>query len=211
MFTGIIKESGKVKNIEKKEKFWTFSVETKDILKEKNIGESISVDGVCITITNIDKKTFTFDVIPETLEITNFKKLKIASEVNLEDALRLHQSLDGHLVQGHVDTTGKVITLEEKNNKTVLTIQFPKKIAKYLAFKGSITINGVSLTISNLQRNTLSVELIPHTLKKSNLKNLKKDDLVNLETDLIAKHLDRLLGEKEGEAKYNFLLERNLL
>ena len=93
----------------------------------------------------------------------------------------------------------------------ILSIKFPAEIAKYLAFKGSITINGVSLTISDLKETTLSVELIPHTLENTNLKNLKKDDLVNIETDLIAKHLDRLLGKKEGEAKFSYLLERNLL
>ena len=211
MFTGIIKEIGKVKNIEKTDKFWKFKVETTNILEDKNIGESISVNGVCVTITKISKQNFTFDLIPETLEITNLKNLKISDLVNLEAALRLHQSLDGHLVQGHVDTTGKVIKLKEKDNKIILTIQFPEKIAKYLALRGSITINGVSLTISDLKENNLSVELIPHTLEKTNLKNLKKDDFVNIETDLIAKHLDRLLNKKEGEAKYSYLLERNLL
>ena len=100
---------------------------------------------------------------------------------------------------------------QKKDNKVILSIKFPKEIAKYLALKGSITINGVSLTISKLQENKLSVELIPHTLENTNLKNLKKDDLVNIETDLIAKHLDRLLNKKEGEAKYSYLLERNLL
>ncbi len=211
MFTGIIKEIGKVKKIEKAKKFWKFTVETKEILKDKNIGESISINGACVTITTIEKNIFTFDVIPETLEITNLKDLKESDFVNLEPALRLHQSLDGHLVQGHVDTTGKVIDLQEKDNKVILSIKFPAEIAKYLAFKGSITINGVSLTISDLKETTLSVELIPHTLENTNLKNLKKDDLVNIETDLIAKHLDRLLGEKEGEAKFSYLLERNLL
>ena len=211
MFTGIIKELGKIKKISDKEKYWEFVIETKEILNDKNIGESIAVNGACMTITDINEKDFIFHAIPETLEITNFKKLKENDIVNLEAALRLHQSLDGHLVQGHVDTTGEVINFEEKNNKVVLTIKFPESIAKYLAFKGSITINGVSLTITDLQESSFSVELIPHTLEKTNFKSLKKGHLVNLETDLIAKHVDRLLGEREGQAKFSYLVERNLL
>ena len=207
MFTGIIKELGKVKKITKSAKGATFVIQAKSILKNKKIGESIAVNGVCVTITKLTKGNFEFEAIKETLDISNLKSLEIDDEVNLEPALTLNQSLDGHLVQGHIDTEGTV----ENYNENTLTIKFPKQISDCLAFKGSITVNGVSLTISDLQDSTFSVSLIPHTLKNTNLKNLKKGDKVNLEVDLIARYLKNLLDKKDNEAKYEFLKDRNLI
>ncbi len=207
MFTGIIKELGKVKKITKSSQSATFVIQAKSILKNKKIGESIAVNGVCVTITKLTKGNFEFEAIKETLDISNLKSLEIDDEVNLEPALTLNQSLDGHLVQGHIDTEGTV----ENYNENTLTIKFPKQISDCLAFKGSITVNGVSLTISDLQDSTFSVSLIPHTLKNTNLKNLKKGDKVNLEVDLIARYLKNLLDKKDNEAKYEFLKDRNLI
>lgn len=211
MFTGIIKELGKVKKITKTQKGATFLVQAGSILKNKKIGESIAVNGVCVTIIKLTKGSFQFEAIKETLDKSNLKNLKTGTEVNLEPALTLNQSLDGHLVQGHIDTEGIVENFEKDHGENILTIKFPKQIAAFLAFKGSITVNGVSLTISNLQDSTFSVSLIPHTLKNTNLKNLKKGDKVNLEVDLIARYLKNLLDKKDNEAKYEFLKDRNLI
>ncbi len=207
MFTGIIQEVGKVEKIEKSPTGLTLFIESKKAINNKKIGDSIAVNGACLTIVEIKDNTVSFQIIEETLSKTNLKNLEIGSEVNLEPALTLNQGLDGHLVQGHVDCEGIVENFEE----STLTIKFPLNIADCLAFKGSITINGVSLTISNLQESTLAVSLIPHTLSSTNLKNLKKGNTVNLEVDLIARYLKNMMEKRDNEAKYEFLKERNLI
>ncbi len=211
MFTGIIKEIGKVSKINKKKDEASFTISAKDTIKDKEIGQSIAVNGVCTTITRLSKDSFSFDAIPETLKRTNLSSLKVNDKVNLEPALRLDQPIDGHLVQGHVDCEGTVVANKKFKDEITLTIDFPKEISKYLAFKGSITINGVSLTIANLQTQTLSVELTPLTLKKTNLQYLKLEDKVNLEIDLIARYLEALVQKSEQQASYEFLRERGLI
>lgn len=191
MFTGIIQTTGQVSAIKAKKNLTTFHIKTAKALKAK-IGDSIAINGACMTVTSIKKSSFTFDCIQESLSLTNLSELQIDSQVNLEPALTLNQGLDGHIVQGHIDCVGTINKLEQKNNKATLEIRHPKKIAKYLALKGSITINGVSLTITKLTNNNFSVELIPHTLQETNLKNLRKGSKVNLEVDLIARYLERL-------------------
>ena len=211
MFTGIIQEVGRVKKVEKSPSGLTIFIESKKVINDKKIGDSIAVNGACLTIVEINDNIASFQVIEETLNKTNLKNLKADSEVNLEPALTLNQALDGHLVQGHIDCEGVVENFEEKNNQTTLIIKFPLEIAECLAFKGSICINGVSLTISNLQADTLSVSLIPHTLENTNLRNLKKGDTLNLEVDLIARYLKNMMEKRDNEAKYEFLKERNLI
>lgn len=211
MFTGIIQEVGKVEKIKKSEKTTTFTIKAANVIKGKKVGQSIAVNGVCTTIIKLNKNSFEFDALTETMEISNLSYLKEGDEVNLEPALTLNQSLDGHLVQGHVDAIGKISAIKDFKGEKTFIMEFPKEIAKYLAFKGSITVNGISLTISNLQEKTFSVEITPHTLEKTNLKNLKSEDKVNLETDLIARHLEQLLKKSEEQASYEFLRERGLI
>jgi len=211
MFTGIIQELGTIKKITQTESGKIFSVEATEVIKAKKIGDSIAINGACMTVTEIGDNHFTFQTIIESLENTNLQDLVENSAVNLEAALKFNDSLDGHLVQGHIDSIGIVDSLDIRENKTVLKIKFPIEIAGYLAFKGSITINGVSLTISRLEEDNFNVDLIPHTLEKTNLKQLKKGDKVNLETDLIARHIKRLMDHREEEASYEFLKDRNLL
>ncbi|MBP9771120.1 riboflavin synthase [Candidatus Gracilibacteria bacterium] len=207
MFTGIIQEVGKVTKIEKSPTGLTLFIEIKKIIENKKIGDSIAVNGACLTIVEIKDNNVRFEVIEETLSKTNLKNLEIGNEVNLEPALTLSQGIDGHLVQGHVDCEGIVERFEGQK----LTVKFPLNIAECLAFKGSVTINGVSLTISNLQEDTLTVSLIPHTLENTNLKNLTKGNTVNLEVDLIARYLKNMMEKRDNEAKYEFLKERNLI
>lgn len=209
MFTGIITEIGKVKKVQKEKSFIIEIIGPKTV-KDKNLGQSIAVNGVCVTITKISKDSFEFEAIPETLEQSNLKSLQEGDEVNLEAAMTLNQGLDGYLVQGHIDSKGKVLDFSQKE-KATLTIEFPEEISRYLAFKGSITVNGVNLTVSELQENFFRVDLTQFTLENTTLKNLKKDDMVNLETDIIAKYLENLLNHKEKETKFQFLKDRNLI
>ena len=211
MFTGIITEIGKVKNLRKEKASSIFGIHAPQTTKGKKIGQSIAVNGVCVTITKLSQKDFEFEAIEETLKKTNLNDLKIGEKVNLEPALKLNQSLDGYLVQGHIDSKGKVLILDIKKEKSTLKIEFPEDISQYLAFKGSITINGVNLTISELQTDFFKIDLTNYTLENTNLKNLKKGDIVNLETDIIAKYLERLLNQKEKETKFQFLKDRNLI
>jgi len=211
MFTGIVTEIGHVEKITYGKNVKTFVIKACSIIKNKKIGQSIAVNGVCVTITKISKSTFEFDAMEETLEKTNLGSLKEKNLVNLESSLKLNQNLDGHMVQGHVDTKGEVISLKEEKKHTILVIAFPKEISKYLAFKGSVAVNGVSLTISKLGEKTFSVDLIPHTLSTTNLGKLKKGDFVNLEVDIIARYLKRLVDNKESETKYEYLIERGFI
>ncbi len=207
MFTGIIQEVGKVIKTEKTSAGLSLCIESKKVIENKKIGDSIAINGACLTVVKLDNNSVTFDVITETINKTNLKNLEIGDEVNLEAALTLNQGIDGHLVQGHIDCEATV----EKFENSILTIKFPPEIAECLAFKGSVTINGVSLTISNLQNETLSVSLIPHTIENTNLKNLKKGNKVNIEVDLIARYLKNMMEKRDNEAKYEFLKERNLI
>lgn len=211
MFTGIVKEVGEISSVKKSGPNKTFTVKTSKILKNKKIGQSIAVNGVCTTITKITKNTFDFIAMPETLNRTNLGTVKKTSKINLEDSLKFNADIDGHLIQGHIDVKGEVISLSKTKKGTILTIKYPKEIAKYLAFKGSISVNGVSLTISDLNYSDFSVDLIPHTLKNTNLGSLKNKDEVNLEIDMIARYLKRLLDAKEKEFTYEFLKERGFI
>lgn len=193
MFTGIIREKGIIANIEKFKTKTIFTINSKQVLKNKKIGDSIAVNGVCVTATKKNENSFSFDAIKETLNKTNFKFSKKGDKVNLESALTLQSAIDGHLVQGHVDNTGTVKNLSTVKNRKILTIEFPKELKKYMALKGSIAINGVSLTISELGTKTLSVDLIPLTTTNTNLGSLKKGDKVNLEIDIIARYLEKII------------------
>jgi len=211
MFNGIIEEIGKISSIKLEEGQTTFSVSAKEILNDKKIGQSIAINGACMTITELSESEFHFDASSESLRITNLKNLKVGDRVNLESALKFHAAIDGHLLQGHIDSTGKVESLKITNEHTILKIKFPKEIAKLLAFKGSIGVNGVSLTIADLQKQDFSIHLIPLTMELTTLGALKSGDIVNLETDLMARYMERLIQSKEKEAKYQFLHERGLI
>lgn len=202
MFTGIVRETGIVEKMGK-----TIRLKAKKTIKDKKVGDSIAVNGVCLTITKLSKTSFEAEIITETAAKTTIGTLKKGDMVNLEPAAKCTDSLDGHFVLGHVDTKGKVT----KFCKNILTIQFPEKFGKYMAWKGPITINGVNLTITDLQGNTVTTCLIPHTIKTTNLGNLKKGDLVNIEVDILARYIERMLDHKGKQATYQFLRERNLI
>lgn len=196
MFTGIIQKQGKIIAIKKNNKAWKFEVEIEKFLKDIKKGDSIAVNGVCTTVIGLEKNCFAFEAIEETLKKTNFKKIKKGSPVNLEKSIKWNEKIDGHFVQGHIDETGKVLSIKTDKKRTRITISLSKEMRPFVAYKGSISINGISLTISDVEDKKFSVDIIPHTLKNTNLSKLKKNDIVNLEADIIARYLHKIITTK---------------
>lgn len=186
MFTGIIKHTG----IFKKNSFGALSIYSPTLSPNK--GDSISVNGVCLTVVTKKNHTIEFDVMPETLRCTTFQFLKDGDKVNLETALKLNDFLGGHLVTGHVDSTCEVKKIKKDKNSKIVIFSFPKELAKFIANKGSIAVNGVSLTVINASSSVFEVSLVEYTLKHTNLGNLHVSDKVNLEVDIIARYLENL-------------------
>ncbi len=190
MFTGIIQETAKLKAIKSNNKNFTFILNSKTLYKKKDLGTSIAINGVCLTLTKvINKKNLFFDISPETLKITNLKYNKVGDFFNLERSLKYGDEIAGHFVQGHIDDVGKVLSLSKDKNSWICWITFSKKYKKYLVKKGSITVNGISLTINDVKNNTFRINIIPHTFKKTIFSKIKKNDFLNLEYDLLLKFL----------------------
>lgn len=210
MFTGIIQQKGTVTKVGKNGPITVITIEAPEIAKDKKLGDSIAVDGACLTVVAKSKDRFTVEVIPETIEKTIIGDYNQGSEVNLENPLKYGDTLDGHAVQGHVDFVGKVEKLTTGGSKT-LEITFPEEMNKYFALKGSVTVNGVSLTISKLGAKTFEVSLIPQTMKTTNLNALKKGSPVNVEIDLLARYMERLLLNKAEQTSYDFLQDRGFM
>jgi len=199
MFTGIVQAIGTIKSIEiLSDESRRISVKCSNLGSNFSIGESISVNGVCLTVESQDLDVLTFTAVKETILKTNFKELEVDSQVNLERAATLSSFLGGHLVTGHVDKTLKILDVQVSKNWTIIEIEFDNDDRKYLIPKGSITINGVSLTVSDLQSKSFKTNLIPKTLSETNLKDLKVDDFVNIEFDLIGKYvLNKVLEQND--------------
>lgn len=196
MFTGIIKKTSKVEKV----KFMkdSFSVDIFNNLGRLKIGESISINGVCSTIKKLTSprgdsaKNISFEYMPETLRLTNLGFLKKGDIVNIEQSMRLSDRLDGHIVLGHIDGKGKILSIKKEGNSKVFYIKVPnKKFIKFLAYKGSIAVEGISLTVAEVLKNSFMVKIIPHTLKNTNLKFKKKGDEINLEFDILAKYANQ--------------------
>ena len=197
MFNGIIYNQGVITNIKKNPKYVLGSLVieiTSDIkLKKKDIGESVCCDGVCLTLIGIkNKKSFYFYLSKETLQRSNFKKVKIGKIINMEKSLHFGKKISGHYTQGHVDTTAEVKEIRVIDKTWFIDIKIPKKFKKYLVEKASISVNGVSLTISKISKAGFKIAVIPHTLKLTNLIGLKKNDLINIEFDIFGKYLLQL-------------------
>lgn len=210
MFTGIIEEVGKVKSIKPGASSFTLEVEAEKVLEGTQVGDSIATNGVCLTVTRLTGSGFTADVMPETVRRTSLGKLQAGSSVNLERALQLSSRLGGHLVSGHIDGTGRVEVLRQDDNAVWMTIACDSCLLRYIIEKGSITIQGVSLTVAGVDAHSFSVSLIPHTQEVTTLHTLKVGDLVNLENDIIAKYVEKLLlpqpTAEEKIAKYREIL-----
>jgi len=190
MFNGIIFNTGKVINLKKNKHSIHIGIQTTINFNKRDVGSSISCDGVCLTIEKIYKNKIFFYISKETLKRSNFKVLKLNQIVNLEKSLTFGQRLSGHFIQGHVDTVAKTNNIGFIDKSWVIEFKiFDKKLNKFLQEKASISINGVSLTISKIFKNSFKINVIPHTLKLTNLKNLKVNSLVNVELDILSKYV----------------------
>ena len=189
MFNGIIKNTGTVRNIKKGKKSMMLSINTNLKLNKNSLGDSISCDGVCLTLTSKKNKMLTFYLSDETIKRSNFSQIKIGKIVNMEKSLKYGENISGHYTQGHVDTVGKILNIKIIDKTWIIQIKTSKKFNKFLVEKASININGVSLTVSKKKSKFFEINIIPHTLKLTNLKNLKENDLVNIEFDIFGKYL----------------------
>jgi len=196
MFNGIIFDTGKVYKISKRKNGINLFVKSPIKLKKKDVGISIACDGVCLTLISSKNNIIEFYLSNETLVKSKFKKIKIGDVVNLELPLKFGQRLSGHICQGHIDTVAKVLKIKKIDKSYVFEFKIKKKYIKDLVQKGSILINGISLTISKINKNSFETWVIPHTLKLTNLLNSKKNDLVNIEIDILAKYVKKYLNEK---------------
>lgn len=201
MFTGIIEEIGKIKAVATFGGGKRISVSASKIMDDLKIDDSVAINGVCQTVVAIGGNVFTVEAVEETLRKTNLGRLSIGLSVNLERALTLSTRLGGHLVQGHVDSVGKVKSIKPESAGILLTVSFPSEFAKYVARTGSVCINGISLTVARLFDESFTVSVIPHTWKMSTLGKLSNGDEVNLEYDVISKYIERLISSDIVETK----------
>lgn len=193
MFTGIIEETGTVESFVELDAAWRLRLKARKVLQELEMGDSIAVNGCCLTAIAFGEDFVEFDLLEESVRLTSFSQLKRGDRVNLERSLRFNGKIGGHFVTGHIDGTGTVLNAEYRGKDLYLRIRPPADYAKYLVYKGSIAINGVSLTVAELDEEGFAVWLIPHTLEMTNLAAIQPGHLVNLEFDLLAKNTERLL------------------
>ena len=199
MFTGLISHLGKVKSIELNGDSAKLIIQCPEITSEIKVGDSVAVNGVCLTVTEFDSQSFVVDVMVQTLNLTSTGKLKEADQVNLELATKSSDRLGGHIVQGHVDGVAQVAAIAQEPKWQRMDIKLPKALMKYVVAQGSITVEGVSLTVGQLDDDAdqVTVWLIPETLAKTNLSTKKVGDLLNIEVDVLAKYVERLISRGE--------------
>lgn len=196
MFTGIIEEIGRISAVRIRDDGIQFDVEAKKIFSGLKVDNSVAINGTCLTVVQRKNKVLTFDAVKETLSKTNLGRLHVGSCVNLERSVSLNQRLGGHLVQGHVDTTGTVLKRTVLKTSWMFTIRFPKKFRKYLISVGSIAVDGVSLTVARLRADQFEVAIIPFTFEHTIFREYKAGSTVNLEFDLIGKYIESLMPGK---------------
>ncbi|MBU1196771.1 MAG: riboflavin synthase [Proteobacteria bacterium] len=193
MFTGIIESLGTIKRIESSGQGKVLSIACSLDLSETRVGDSIAVNGACLTAVRLNKNEFSVDMAPETVERTTFKHLTTGSRVNIERALKLSDRIDGHLVSGHIDGTGVISSIVKKSNAVIIAIQVSETLADDLIEKGSVAIDGISLTINRCSKNDFEISIIPHTAQMTTIGLKKAGDEVNLETDMIGKYVKKIL------------------
>ena len=204
MFTGIVEEIGRIKNVQRSAKSITFCIGASKVLADTKIGDSICTNGVCLTVTDISpaaegKGWFKADVMPETIRKTSMAKLQVGSKVNLERALTLNTRLGGHIVSGHVDGVGHIVRKEQDDIAIWLWIECDASLMRYIIPKGSVTLQGVSLTVAKVEATRFAVSLIPHTQEKTTLHASVVGDVVNIETDIIAKYVEKLMVTSDDD------------
>lgn len=202
MFTGIVEEVGKIAKIEQRGENRRITIEAMNTPKELGTGHSVSVSGVCLTALDIKPRSFCADLAPETWERTSFSRIHEGAQVNLELPMKADGRFGGHIVQGHVDGVGRLIAFDRiaDSENWWLHIEIPSDVEKYTVFKGSICIEGISLTVAKLERNRCTIAIIPHTVELTNLGSLKPGDPVNLEADVIAKYVEKMMKAEESQS-----------
>lgn len=220
MFTGLVAELGTVQKLARQGNSYHLTVSAKKIMANLKIGDSVAVNGACLTVVKMSGDGFTADVMPETVRLTNIGSLNAGDKVNLERTLRLCDGLDGHIVSGHVEGLGTIAAQRNDGIAVVVTIDTSQELLKYIIKKGSIAIDGISLTVTEVTSSTFSVSLIPHTAKETTLGFKTVGDTVNLETDILGKYVERMLnwdmqyGKKSacaGSLDKNILLENGFM
>ncbi|MCF8304523.1 MAG: riboflavin synthase [Bacteroidales bacterium] len=217
MFTGIIENIGKVKQIKRGANSVELTVASSVIPGDLKLGDSVAVNGVCLTVTSFDQSGFTVDAVPETMSRTNLGELQTGSPVNLERAMQAGSRLGGHMMNGHVDGIAQVDNIRQEDNAVWFTIKANKDLLKYMIPKGSIAVDGISLTIVDVGEEAFTISVIPHTLQWTTLKDKQKGDSVNIECDMIGKYVERFLGmaqeknEPEGKITMDFLKQNGYI
>lgn len=197
MFTGIIEELGNIQEIKSNK----ITVKCGTIIQGAKLGDSIAVNGVCLTVSEILSDGFVADISPETFKVTTFNLSKTGDLVNLERAMPANGRFGGHIVSGHIDGLAKILDISKTNNFYELNLELDAKESNYAIKKGSITINGISLTIANIEKNTIKLAIIPHTYENTNLKTLKNGNYVNIEVDMVAKYIEKFLSSRDNKSK----------
>ena len=202
MFTGIIEEVGHVNRISG----GSLVVNCAKVIEDVQLGDSIAVNGVCLTVTHFDKSSFTADVMPETVRRTSLAELKKGSPVNLERALTLASRLGGHIVSGHIDGTGEIVKFADEGNAILMTISAGPELLRYIVEKGSVALDGISLTVAKVTDSDFTVSLIPHTREVTNLGSKKTGSPINIETDVLGKYVEKMLqGQREPQQSQSTL------
>ncbi|OGC76996.1 MAG: riboflavin synthase subunit alpha [candidate division Zixibacteria bacterium RBG_16_40_9] len=209
MFSGIVEGVGLIKEIFEKQDSRQFKISAKKILEDLKVGDSVNINGACQTVIERGKDFFTVEAMKETLDRTNFGQLRVKDPVNLERSLRLSDRLGGHLVTGHIDGVGEILDIIPQKDAHIFKISFPKQYAKLVIEKGSIAVEGISLTVIEVFENYFTVGIIPYTWENTNLKNKTVKDPVNLEFDLIGKYVQKFLTDKtESQITWEYLKEK---
>ena len=203
MFTGIVEEVGTISRIDRGASFCHLTVHATKILDNCKEGDSISVNGICLTVTHLNQDTFVADVMAETMRRTNLENLKVSDGVNLERSLRVSDRLGGHIVAGHVDGVGNIVELKSEDIATLMTVSLSPPLMKYIAVKGSVCVDGVSLTVTDISSSSFQVSLIPFSKENTTLGLKRVGDPVNIEVDMLARYLERLISYDEEHKSSN--------
>lgn len=207
MFTGIIEEIGKIKTVTRGARSVVVEVEAAVVTEGTKVGDSIATNGVCLTVTALTENGFRADVMPETMERSNLGLLRSGDRVNLERALCLNSRIGGHLVAGHVDGTGRIVGMDRDDTAIWITVSAPERILRYVIEKGSVAVDGVSLTVAYVDGEVFKVSVIPHTQEETTLTKKRTGDVVNLENDMIARYVEKFTGKKREGLSVGFLME----
>lgn len=211
MFTGIIEETGSIKGIKKNPASAVITIAASAVLEGTKLGDSIAVNGVCLTVTGMGTGYFTADIMHETLRRSSLNTVSVGGSVNLERAMQLGGRFGGHIVAGHIDGTGKILGIREDDNAVWYRISADYKLLKYVVEKGSVAIDGISLTVAEVRTDSFSVSVIPHTRANTTLAARRIGDAVNIETDCIGKYVEKLLPEKSGGVSREILLRNGFI